>query len=287
MTSQGIGFAIDFGEVTAAMSAALGAGMGITDQKMLSRAIESILIREGAKFGEYTDSVGESQLPHVYEYKSAWSGQDVNASRSGRLWNMNFSKAPAGMSMVIDLSTKSTVFAQPDPELLAAAPGMASHRFPTKAEHLESNKVLRATPGVQRFTERDREPRTPGGPKVLVFLEGGQVKFRSRQRTWENEFAGRFEKHFQAYWQLHMVDTSKQNMRKLGPNVSPNISREIVRAGLSARAGAMSSRVMTGRILMLDSGRPFTGIRQKPAIVNKTKATVSKRFEKELVRAWT
>lgn len=278
--------AIDFGQVTTGLSAVLGAGMGVTDQKILDRAVAKVMRVSGEQFAKYTDTVGESEVPHVYEYKSAWTGQEVNASPAGRLWTMRQTKIPGGMSLYIDLSKRSTIFAGPDPRLLAVAPQMASHRFPTKASHLESTQHLSATPGIQRFTKRSKEPSSPGGPRVLVYLKDGQVRFSSRTVRWENKFYGRFEQHFREYWHTTMTAKSVKNMAGFTRKMQPVVGGSIVSPVAAIRLSTIPVRALPGRITLLDTGRMYTGLRMKQGVVRSVKAKVGKRMERELVRAW-
>lgn len=271
---------IDFGEITAALSAAYGAGQGWTDNKALQRMAERVGIVSTEKFGAYADSIAQSTLPHVYEYRGESSGQQIVDTPAGRLFEFHPKKIPGGISSFVQFK-QSRVPGGPSEVLRAAFPKMSGHYFPDKAEHLETTPTLRAEAGVQEFTERTR----PGQPRALIFERNGQIFFR-KWRVWQNEFYGRFDMAFRVYFTNTFITSSDQRMQAFAARLTPYIHSVVARSALKARAGSIPRHVLPGMIRMTDSGRPFVGIRIKPTIAKNAKQQVQKQLEKEMLTAW-
>ncbi|MCA1799845.1 MAG: hypothetical protein LC650_00940 [Actinobacteria bacterium] len=283
MTKPAVGIVIDYGELVAGLSAARGMANGFTKRKRTDTAIQRITKLAEQDFGRMTDARGEDELSHMYEYRGALTN-DVIASPAGRLWELDHRKIQSGISVAVRFK-QSTVPGGPEPELRKAFPKMASHRFPDKAKHLETNEMLTAVVGQQKFTERVGG--TGREPKSLVFLSHGMIRF-ARYRNWRNRFYGKFTEHFEAYWRGQFVTGANSKLRTF----TGKISRKLTTLGKTEVAMARTqsipnpARAVPGRTTFLDRGRPFKGLKDDPAIVARVEKQVEEAVARELVKSW-
>lgn len=274
---------IDFGEITAAISAAYGAGKGFTDKKVLKQAAADGTVFATQQFSLWADSIAESQIPHFYEYQGESSGQRIDASPGGRLFEFRYNRLPSGLSAYVKTRQAKNP-GGPSDTLREAFPGLSGHYFPDKAEHLETTPQLEAVAGVRRYTRRTKAA-APGQPKSLIFERRGEIVFRKR-RVWKNEFYGRFEIAFRTYFAQKFITSADTRMQGVAMRLDRTIAGTVAKAAFSARAASMARPPIAGMIVMTDAGRPFMGIRVKQTIAKPAEQVVQKHLKKELKNAW-
>lgn len=286
MAQTGIAIGIDFGQLTTGLSAIMGMGQGMTNQKSLSDAIDRMARQSSREFGRIADKAGAAgKIAHVYEY-----GHE--GSITGRLWHMNWQRSgngTVGNVLFRKATIPTSVGAGIDPRLAAAASSagrrIAGHYFPDKAEHLEDTQTLISEAGRQEYTTRT------GGdverPKVLVYIDrGGNVRFAKRRRR-SNEFYNKFQEVFGSYWVGVMASQAQPKVQRAFTATAQYGAAEVNRS-IRVVAGASLPRIPPGMsgVFATDRGRPFTGVRLRQTEVSRVQKLVEKRLSRELSNQW-
>ena len=280
----GIAIGIDFGELTTGLGSILGVGKGIASPKHLGRAMRRIALHSGEEFGRHVDQ--NSEVAHVYEY-----GQE--GSPSGRLWKLNWQQRKGDMIGNISFRTArqpTKVGAGIDERVVdaAAAKGrkIAQHEFPEKASHLETTKMLVSVAGVQKHTTRVSSTGDVPRPRMLVFVENGQVTFR-RRRTEKNEFFGKFQEVFRNYWIASIEAQAKPRVTRAFRTTMTYSAGRVNRRVRAAR-GMSIPRIPAGQagVFVTDRGRPFAGYRMRQTDVSRVEKAVAEKLRKDLITQW-
>lgn len=263
-------------------SAVQGLAGGFVDKKNLAEIARTLGLQATTQFGEVTDASANSiGFPHVYEFLGEHS-DEVNTSPGGRLWSLRPNVHDSGV-------TFSVVFAQskipggPDALLRDEYPNMAAHLFPDKATHLETTPLLTARVGIQQHTTR--VPRSPHLPKTLIYLKNEKIR-RAVQRTWTNEFFGKFQRFFEDYWAAQYVVASQAKTQQAARGVQRFTEAEIAREAASVRAASRTPVPKRPGLTVYDQGRPSTGIGRNPSKIRKGAERMKKFLRKEVLKAW-
>jgi hypothetical protein len=266
---------IEYGQVSAGLSAALGVARGYTDYRHLQKVVTEVFTQAEGLFGAEADR-RSAEFPHMFE----WGGtvDEILTGRPNRLWY--WVPVHTGRDLVATLETKQAQNAgYASTELQSQAGGeLSPHLFPDKAAHMETNPVLSARAGVQKFTERLHG----GQPRTLVYLDNsGQIKY-GQYRRWRNEFYGKFEQFFEQYFAGQVQIAAEKIIFDAVERSQPTASSEVQKAVASATA---RPRIRPGAaVTITDEGKPARGIRIKESIANRVAKKVGAKFVRELRR---